>query len=236
MRILLVTDTYYPSTNGVAYFTSRLAYSLSKLSHDVFVIAPSQTLHNTITFTDNITLHGVSSIPIPVYPCFRFSPPLLVRKHIRKVIQMIKPDIIHIQNHFMIGKIALEVAQELDIPIIGTNHFMPENLVHYFHLPSFLEEKLKRLAWQQFVGVYSQLSIVTAPTKIAAALMQRHGLAREVIVVSCGIDLQRFNPANNGAYLKVRYNISDRPIILYVGRLDKEKKNRSDSQSTTLHP
>src|ERR1700757_2143860 len=109
MKILLATDTYYPSTNGAAYFTLRLAYSLSKLRHDVFVIAPSQTLNNTTTFTDGITLYGVSSIPMPVYPGFRFSPLLLARKHIRQVIQKINPDIIHIQNHFMIGKVALEV-------------------------------------------------------------------------------------------------------------------------------
>src|SRR6266481_825881 len=98
MRVLLATDTYYPSTNGAAYFTFRLAYSLSKLRHDVFVIAPSQTLNNTTTFTDSITLYGVSSIPMPIYPSFRLSPLLLARKHIRKAIQRIKPDIIHIQN------------------------------------------------------------------------------------------------------------------------------------------
>ncbi len=160
---------------------------------------------------------------MPVYLDFRFSPLLLARKHIRQAVQKIKPDIVHIQNHFMIGKVALEVAQECGIPIIGTNHFMPENLVHYFHLPSLLEEKLKRLAWQQFVGVYGRLPIVIAPTKTAAELVQRYGLAREVIVLSCGIDLQRFNPSNNGTYLEARYNIPDRPIILYVGRLDKGK-------------
>jgi glycosyltransferase involved in cell wall biosynthesis len=160
---------------------------------------------------------------MPVYPGFRFSPLLLTRKRIRQVIQKTNPDIIHIQNHFMIGKIVLKIAQELGIPIIGTNHFMPENLIHYLHLPSFLEERLKRIGWQQFVRVYSQLSIVTAPTKTASELMHRHGLTREVIVLSCGIDLQRFNPNNNGTYLKERYNIPDRPIILYVGRLDKEK-------------
>jgi len=96
-------------------------------------------------------------------------------------------------------------------------------LLPYFHLPSLLEAKLKRLVWQQFVGVYGRLPIVTAPTKTAAELVQRYGLAREVIVLSCGIDLQRFNQSYNGTYLKVRYNIPDRPIILYVGRLDKGK-------------
>ncbi|MER3445604.1 MAG: hypothetical protein C4291_01665 [Candidatus Dadabacteria bacterium] len=223
MRILLATDTYYPSTNGAAYFTFRLAYYLSKLKHNVFVIAPSRTLNNTVNSTGGITLYGIRSIPVPLYPGFRFSPPLLTRKYIREVIRGIKPDIIHIQNHFVIGKAVLEVACEIGIPIIGTNHFMPENLIHHLHLPDFLERGLKRLAWRQFVKVYSQLSFVTAPTKTAAELMYRQGLTKEAVVLSCGVDLERFNPANNGTYLKERYHIPDRPIILYVGRLDKEK-------------
>jgi len=224
MKILLATDTYYPSTNGAAYFTHGLAHSLSSLRHEVFVIIPSQTIKNTVISADSVILYGVRSLPLPLYPGFRFSLPLLARKYIHKVIQKVKPDIIHIQNHFIIGKGALRFAQEHRIPIIGTNHFMPENLVHYLHLPHFLEEKLKQLLWHQFVEVYSQLRIVTAPTRTAAELMQRHGLAKEVIPLSCGIDLQRFNPANNGTYLRERYHIPDRPIILYVGRLDKEKK------------
>jgi len=225
MKILIATDTYYPNVNGAAYFTYRLAQMLAKRGHHVFVIAPSQTLKDTIHIDDaGVTVCGVRSISVPIYPNFRISPLTISKKSIKKLVRQICPDVIHIQNHFLIGKGVLEVAKELNIPIMGTNHFMPENLVHYLHLPKFLERKLKVLVWRQFIYVYEQLDLVTAPTKIAAKQLEDLGLKKKVLPLSCGIDLQRFNPRNNGAYLKKKYSIPDRKILLYVGRLDKEKR------------
>lgn len=66
---------------------------------------------------------------------------------------------------------------------------------------------------------------MTTPTKTAAALLAKAGLGKEVVPISCGIDLERFKPSNDGAYLRRRFGIpSDRPVLLYVGRLDKEKR------------
>jgi len=49
-------------------------------------------------------------------------------------------------------------------------------------------------------------------------------LGKEVIPVSCGIDLRRFSPGNDGSKLRQRYGIPGRLILLYTGRLDKEKR------------
>jgi 1,2-diacylglycerol 3-alpha-glucosyltransferase len=45
-----------------------------------------------------------------------------------------------------------------------------------------------------------------------------------VIPISCGIDLGRFHPGNDGHELKHRFKIPDRQILLAVGRLDEEKR------------
>lgn len=225
MKILIATDTYYPSVNGASYFTQRLATMLAKRGYEVFVFAPGRSLKDTISVHDGVTVYGIRSIGIPIHPHFRVSPLFLARKTIKKFVQEIGPDIIHIQNHFMIGKGAAMAAQELNIPIMGTNHFMPENLVHYFHLPEFVEKRLKKFGWHQFAQVYKYLDAIATPTKTAARLIENLGLGKEIVPVSCGIDLERFSPKNNGEYLKERYNIpKDHSILLYVGRLDKEKR------------
>ena len=225
MKILIATDTYYPSVNGASYFTQRLAIMLAKRGHKVFVLAPGKSLRDNIAIHDGVTVYGIRSISIPLYPNFRISPLFLSRKPIKKYVQEIHPDVIHIQNHFMIGKSVAMAAQELNIPIMGTNHFMPENLAHYFHLPKFAEEKLKKLGWNQFARVYSRLDTIATPTKTAARLIENMGLEKEIVPVSCGIDLERFNPRNDGTDLKEKYAIpKDRSILLYVGRLDKEKR------------
>ncbi|MCL4310612.1 MAG: glycosyltransferase [Actinomycetota bacterium] len=224
MRILIATDTYHPDVNGAAYFTYRLAVMLKAQGNEVFVAAPSKSLKKTIVNEEGVTVYGVPSVVIPIYRDYRIPPLFFVKKSIRKIVEETRPDIIHIQNHFVIGREILEVAQELDAPIMGTNHFMPDNLVHYLHLPSGVETVLKKIGWRDFLHVYNQLDLVAAPTKTAATMIENLGIKQEVIPVSCGIDLGQFNPSNDGSYLKKRYNIPDRLTLLYVGRLEEEKR------------
>jgi glycosyltransferase involved in cell wall biosynthesis len=225
MKILIATDTYHPSVNGAAYFTYRLAGALAQKRHEVFVICPSKLFKNTIVDEDGVMVYGVRSIAIPVYQNFRIAPLFLSKGSIEEIIKNISPDVIHIQNHFMVGKGALITAKKFAIPIMGTNHFMPENLVHYFHLPKFAENWLIRFGWKQCVEVFEQLDSVTTPTKTAAELLRRAGLTKKITALSCGIDLERFKPTNNGEYLKERYAIpKNKKVLLYVGRLDKEKR------------
>jgi glycosyltransferase involved in cell wall biosynthesis len=224
MRILVATDTYYPDVNGAAYFTYRLATSLAKKGHNVFVMCPSRSFKNTVSNDDGVTVYGIRSISILVYQDFRISP-LFISRIIRGAVKEISPDIIHIQNHFLIGRRVVSAAKKLGIPVVGTNHFMPENLVHYLHLPGIVEKGLRKGAWKDCVRIFEQLDFVTTPTKTAAALLENAGFSKDVMPISCGIDLERFKPTNDGLYLKQSFAIPDnKPVLLYVGRLDKEKK------------
>jgi glycosyltransferase involved in cell wall biosynthesis len=224
MKILTATDTYYPDVNGAAYFTYRLATTLAKRGHNVFVMCPSRSSKNMVSNDRGVTLYGIRSVPFPLYRSFRISP-LFISRTIRQAVKEISPDIVHIQNHFLIGKEALSAAKRLGIPVVGTNHFMPENLVHYLHLPRTAEKWTQKLAWRQFVRIFEQLDFVTTPTRTAVALLKNAGLRKDVMPVSCGIDLERFNPTNDGSYLKRSFAIPvNEPVLLYVGRLDKEKR------------
>jgi len=224
MKILLATDTYYPDVNGAAYFTYRLPTALAKKGHNVFVMCPSRSFKNTVSNDKGVTVYGIRSISTPVYRTFRSSP-LFISRTITGVVKQISPDIVHIQNHFLIGKEALSAAKKLGIPVMGTNHFMPENLVHHLHLPRIAEKWLQKFAWSQFVRIFAQLDFVTTPTKTAVALLEKAGLNKDVVPISCGIDLERFKPTNDGLYLKRSFAVPiNRPVLLYVGRLEKEKR------------
>jgi glycosyltransferase involved in cell wall biosynthesis len=224
MKVLLATDTYHPDVNGAAYFTYRLATSLAKRGHNVSVMCPSRSFKNTVSDDEGVKVYGIRSIPLPLYLDFRVSP-LSVPAIIRGVVKKISPDIVHIQNHFLIGKQAVSAAKKLHIPAIGTNHFMPENLIHYLHPPGDAEKQLQQLAWRQCVKVFEQLDFVATPTKTAATLLKNAGLGKDIVPISCGIDLERFNPTNDGSYLKQRFAIpNNKPVLLCVGRLDKEKR------------
>jgi len=223
MKVVIATDTYYPNVNGASYFTQRLSLGLIKAGHQVLVIAPSRTQKQGFDNYENVRVYGVRSVPVFIYKGFRVALPFLAKKALKEVIAEFGPEVIHLQGHFFISRSVLKIAKELGIPTIGTNHFMPENLLHYFFIPKFLEELVKKLAWSQFRQVFEKLDIVTTPTKSAADYLKKTGFTKGVRPVSCGIDLERFNPKNNGDYLAKRYKLPQKPILLSVGRLDKEK-------------
>lgn len=223
MKIIIATDNYYPNINGASLFSQRLAFYLKKQGHSVLVIAPSLTTHSEFSTNNGIRIFGIRSVPILMYRGFRVSLPYFMKKEIEKIIKEFDPDVIHFQGHFYISKAVLSIAQKLRIPTLGTNHFMPENAIHYLHLPKFAENPIKRWAWRQFHSVFERMDIVTCPTETAVQVVRSNNLKKNAIVVSNGVDLSEFHVGNDGTYLKEKYKLPDEPILLYVGRLDKEK-------------
>src|ERR1035437_3474896 len=177
MRILFGTDHFYQNTAGSTNFLKALAKGLAGKGNEVFIIVPSKTIKNTIAKEGKITIYGIRSVVIPeiIYP-FKFRIPITAGSNkIRKIITEVKPDVINIQDHFMIGSKIAKEAKKLNIPIIGTNHFMPENFIHYFYRPNFARPIVKKLFWKAFVRVYKQLDMITVPTKTASNLIKNLG-------------------------------------------------------------
>ncbi len=222
MKILITADTYYPHVNGCSYFTQRLAYNLARFGHEVRVLAPSMSLENTDETKNGVRVCGVRSFPILFYHEFRFCVVLWKNSFIESVIDDFKPDIVHLQGHFAISRYAMKYAQRKNIPVVATNHFMPENIIHYVPFNSLIGPTVMRLAWKDFAGVFGKVRQITTPTRIASKLIQPY-FKHTIHPISCGIDLDIFKPNNNGDYLKEKYHLTDKPILLYVGRLDREK-------------
>ena len=222
MKILFVSDTYYPHLNGVYYFVCRIAPLLQEKGHIVAVIAPSESRHYTQKKIDGIDVFGVPSVPVLYYPKIRVPIPFLLSSRVRHLLESFRPDVIHLQDHFLLSRAVLYVNRQSRIPIMGTNHFMPENLTALVRSDKW-KKKLERMMWSRFSKVFNQLTLVTTPTETAARLI-RPKLNVEVAAISSGIDLGKFNPAGDSRKIREKYGIPDKPILLFVGRLDPEKK------------
>jgi glycosyltransferase involved in cell wall biosynthesis len=224
MKVLITTDSYYPQVNGASVFGQRLAADLKGRGHDVLVVAPGTSLKSGYSTVAGVSLYGVSSVPVFFYKGMRIAHTIDLDGTTRRVLRAFEPDLVHAQGHFTVSKAVIRNAQEAGIPVIGTNHFMPENLTHYAHLPASLDGPLQHWMWGQFREVFEGLSVVTTPTARAAAYMTGNGFAGEIQVVSNGIDLKRFHPQAVSCGLRDKYSLpADTPLLLYVGRLDKEK-------------
>ncbi|MDO8518255.1 MAG: glycosyltransferase [bacterium] len=221
MRILIASDTYHPHVNGASYFTQRLSHALADAGHEVAVISPSTDLSNTKKRWGKVQRYGLRSFPI-IVPGFRFVLPWVINPAIRRALVEFKPDIVHIQSHFFISRATLNAAQKRGIPVVATNHFMPDNLTHYLHLPKIVTEAIHSVMWRDAARVYRKAKGLSSPTRTAADLVQPQ-LNQEILAISNGIDLARFNPSNDPTPAQKQYNLPKKPTLLFVGRLDKEK-------------
>ncbi|WP_084774256.1 glycosyltransferase [Nonomuraea candida] len=220
-RVLISSDTYPPDVNGAAYFTHRLATGLAARGNEVHVVCQSEAGPASADVVDGVVVHRLRSAPLLVHPTMRVTVPT----RLDRLIGAIKPDVLHTQGHFVVGRAAIAAARRAGVPIVATNHFMPDNLFQFAHIPERLRIKAGRLAWRDFSRIFSRADHITTPTPLAAKLLADQGFAREVEPVSCGIDLTRFHPrAEPKAWARKMFGLPDRPTILFVGRLDEEKR------------
>ncbi|MFI6299627.1 glycosyltransferase [Nonomuraea sp. NPDC050790] len=220
-RILISTDTYPPDVNGTAVFAYRLATGLAERGNEVHVICQSDEGPAKADVVDGVIVHRLRSAPLLVHPTMRVAVPT----RLDRLVEAIDPDVLHCQGHFVVGRAAIKAARRRGVPVVATNHFMPDNLFQFGHVPARLREKAGQLAWRDFRRVFNRAQRVTTPTPLAAKLLADQGFTGEVEPVSCGIDLARFRPHTEPKqWARKMFGLPDRNTVLFVGRLDEEKR------------
>lgn len=223
MKILIAADLNYPVINGVATFTRNLARGLASRGHEVLVIAPSQTGKRYKEVDENYVVIRTLSVPFPLYQNIRISPSPM--REVKKIINEFEPDVIHIQMLMWIGQAAMKYGNKTGIPIVSTNHAMPENLMDNLKLLAPLARPINFMLRDYGRRFHSKADFVTMPTQSAIDMFR---IAEKMTVpmkaVSNGIDLSRFTTAKAPKSIYEKYNLpTDTPIITYVGRTDAEK-------------
>jgi glycosyltransferase involved in cell wall biosynthesis len=226
LRILVTADTYWPDVNGAANFAHRLAAGLASRGHDVHVICPGR---ETLTeIFEGVRIHRIAGVRTPFHPDFRFCLPWRADKAVPAIMAEIDPDVVHTQAHFIVGRAAVRAATAAGIPLVATNHFMPENLFAAGPLPRWSHRPIAKLAWRDLARLYGRATVCTTPTPRAAELLERNGLDRPVMAISCGIDRDKYKggSARDG----------DSPTALFVGRIEAEKNIHELLEAAALLP
>ncbi|CAN5534875.1 glycosyltransferase family 4 protein [soil metagenome] len=218
MRILFVTDTCHPHINDKYYFIFKMGTLLQEKGHRVAVIAPSQTHQYTKSRIDHIDVYGMPSLPSLHYSSFRVSVPFSLQSKLKNVIGSFNPDVIHIQDHFILSKAVVKLNRKLNIPLIATNHFLPAS-VSSFLKNKMVKRGLENFWWSRFSAVFNEALLVTTCTEAGARLI-RPRLDADVIPISNGVYTEPFTSFEKKQRIKNKYGLPDKPVLLYVGRLD----------------
>ena len=235
MRVLIANDSYLPQLNGAAVASHRLVQGLAGRGHQVCVVAPGTSFRDeeeTDPGNPGVTVHRIKSFPArPLHPEFRIACWAGTDVKLERIFRRFQPDIVHIQNQFVVCRGCLKQSRKFGIPVVGTNHFMPENVLPYF--PRLLWPAMTAILWRHCLAVYNKLDCVLAPSKSCLNVLNNAGLKAPARVISNGIDLQRFSGMSSAKSISrsgpdpiyEKYGIrGDVPTFLAVGRLDKDKK------------
>ncbi|MDJ0317794.1 glycosyltransferase [Arthrobacter antibioticus] len=219
LTILIAADTYPPHINGAAQFCFRLATGMTGRGHQVHVMACRADGGRMFTEQrPEATVHRLRSRSVPTHEYFRICLPWEIKKDIATLFDEIKPDVVHVQSHYMIGEHVVYEAARRGIRIVATNHFMPENLNPFLPFPQWFKNIIGRVSWRDMGKVMSRADVVTTPTPLAAKAMHEHAFLRKVLPLSNGIESGNYELAVGEDVPRNPY-----PTVVFVGRLAEEK-------------
>ena len=215
MRVLMVSDVFFPRVNGVSTSIETFRRSLSSLGVEVRLVVPR--------YADEADEQGIVRVPgrpVPGDPEDRL---VGWRAMHRAVLEAARDcELIHIQTPFVAHYAGLNAARTLGIPLLATYHTLFEEYLQ--HYAAFLPVGwLKRQARAFSRRQCNALGAVIVPSLALRERLVSYGVSVPLHVLPTGIPSAQFG-AGDGTAFRQRYGIpAERPVALFVGRVAHEK-------------
>lgn len=248
MKVLLTTDWYTSSVNGVVTSVCNLANGLKDLGCEVKIL----TLSDNLKSYKEGDVYYMASIPAgAIYPGARATMPLKSSPLVSELIEW-EPDIIHSNCEFSTFMLAFRIKKELGVPLVHTYHTIYEDYTHYLapakkiskaierragdltviRLSKKIGEKITKkvgtkVAKQISVSVSERTDATIAPTEKTKSVLESYGITVPIPVIPTGIDLSAYDKSlsdEEKAELRKGLGIpEDHAILACIGRLAEEK-------------
>ncbi|MBM7569901.1 glycosyltransferase family 4 protein [Aquibacillus albus] len=213
MKILIITETFLPSTDGVVTRLTQSICYLRKNKHEVVVIAPDLGVYEY----EGAVIEGVKATTLPFY---RYRPFSLPQTKVKEIIEKHQPDLIHVVNPAILGASGVYYAEKLGYPLIASYHTHVPKYFDYYHL-----KLLKPLCWSYFRKLHNKadLNLCTSEA-VQKELLNKNFF--NVHVWQRGVDVNKYHPDHYSSEMRERLSKGnkDKKLLLFVGRLAAEKE------------
>jgi 1,2-diacylglycerol 3-alpha-glucosyltransferase len=216
MRVLMVSDVYFPRVNGVSTSIQTFRRDLASLGCETWLIAPEYPAG----WRDDNRVVRQPSRYLVFDPEDRMLQP---RATLAACLELGgSVDVLHIQTPFIAHWIGVKAARRLRVPTVETYHtFFEEYLHHYLPL-------LPAAAARAFARTVSRrqcnaVDAVVAPSRQLADVLVGYGVTRPIHTIPTGLSLDEFEGGNGRAFRAQHGIAADRPVLLLVGRVAHEK-------------
>jgi glycosyltransferase involved in cell wall biosynthesis len=213
MKIVFVTETFLPSTDGIVTRLCTTIDWLLEQGHEVHVIAPD----GGVTEYNGIAIDTIPSRTFFFYPSKKFSLPNV---RVKQLLVSYKPDIIHVVNPALLGISGIYYGKQLNIPTIASYHTNLAQYLDYYRMPL-----LKPLMWTYLRLLHNRADInLCTSQSVLQELTERK--FKNVFIWDREVDLHRFHPNKKSEEMRDRLTDGhpEQPLLLFVGRLAREKQ------------
>jgi len=215
-KIALFTDTL-DEINGVAITIKRLISTARSRGVELTVITAG---NDEVSALEGVKkFQSVGDFVLPEYPELKLNfPPIL---DVMDFIEREGFTRIHISTPGTVGLLGLLIARLMNIPAAGTYHTDIPQYVRSLTNDEFLE----KAAWSYMIWFYSQMEEVMVPSAGTRAQLNSRGLPQDRMKpLPRWVDTDTYSPEmRNPAFWNTQGLGLDRPVLLYVGRVSREK-------------
>lgn len=215
MRVLMVSDVYFPRVNGVSTSIETFRRTLAACGVEVRLVVPR--------YGDEADEPGVIRVtgrPLPGDPEDRLVGWRAMHHAVQEAAR--DCDLIHIQTPFVAHYAGLAAARRLRLPVLATYHTLFEEYLQHY-APWLPAGWLRRQARVFSRRQCNALDVVLVPSTAMRARLVEYGVSIPLHILPTGIPLDRF-AAGRSAEFRFRHGILARsPVALFVGRVAHEK-------------
>lgn len=221
MRILMISDVYFPRINGVSTSIESFRHALADQDMDIHVLAP----HYPDPHPSEDKVIRVPSQRVPFDPEDRLMHQGPLKQALRQAADN-NYDLVHVQTPFAAHYAGLKFARSQRLPCVATYHTHFEEYLHNY-VPIAPKGMLRSLARQLARRQCNTLDAVIVPSHAMQDTLTAYGVTAPMHRVPTGIPVAHFRrpaSADISDRFRQRHHIpASAPMALFVGRAAHEK-------------
>jgi 1,2-diacylglycerol 3-alpha-glucosyltransferase len=218
VRVLFISDVYFPRVNGVSTSIRTFREDLTRRGVETLLIAPE---YDGQPQPGEQGLIRVPAGRVPKDPEDRRLRWGALGRALA-ALQQTEFDLIHIQTPFVAHYAGTRFARRWRIPCIETYHTFFEEYVHHYvpALPRVMGRALARAVTR---SQCRDVQALIAPSEPLRQSLLEYGIRTPVHVVPTGLPADRFTPGDGRRFREQAGLPADRPLVTYIGRVAHEK-------------
>jgi len=218
MRVLFVSDVYFPRVNGVSTSIRTFRTDLAQLGVETVLVTPE---YPGAKADEDVSIIRVPSGAVPRDPeDRRFLGGPLRRVLNRDLAATI--DLVHIHTPFIAHYAAARFARDNGLPVVATYHTFFEDYLH--HYVPILPRGIGRFLARRFtLSQCRDVAALISPSAPMREALLEYGVTTPIEVLPTGLPAMSY-VRGDGAKFRQQFELpADRPLLLYVGRVAYEK-------------